>query len=289
MRFVILAHVDDETALRVYAALRARHGTQQVKIVSSEELALAPYWAHRIENSSCSTTLYLSDGTELSSDRIGVVFNRLRYAAVPHFAHAAEADRSYAADETYALWLSWLASLPCTVVNRPTSRGLGSQNRSMTEWLLLAAKAGFPTRGYHFSSDSRQFPHRDYVPHHRLSPWETNGGVMFEQLTPPLVERGPTFYLEALHEQRYSLLLIGDEAIGDCAQEFVEAGRRLMTLVGCDLLQITLGPVAGAVADGSSASQKICAITDFPDTREPAAIAAIARLLEAKQRMVPDR
>src|SRR4051812_24017595 len=38
MHFLILAHLGDETALRVSTALKARHGAGQVKLVSSEEL-----------------------------------------------------------------------------------------------------------------------------------------------------------------------------------------------------------------------------------------------------------
>jgi hypothetical protein len=287
MQFVILAHSDDETALRVYAALCERHGMCNVKLVSGEELALAPHWAHRLEHASSFTELSLHDGTDLSSNRLRVVFNRLQYAPMPHFADGAAVDRDYAITEMYALWLSWLASLPCPVVNQPTPRGLGAQNRGLAEWLLLAAQAGLPARAYHFTSDPRRFPQKAYPSYQRLPDGDTHEAASVEPLVPSLVQRQPACFLEALGAQRQSLLIAGQRVVGALAAPYGEAARRLATLAGCDLLQVVFGPAANEASGPAGEQWKVCEITSFPQVRDREAVAAIVDLLEARQaRMV---
>ena len=288
MHFVILAHAGDETALRVYAALSERHGRPNVKLVSGEELALAPHWTHRLEGPSSFTELRLPDGTDLASNRLGVVFNRLQYAPMPHFAASAPEDRDYATTEMYAFWLSWLASLACPVVNRPTPRGLGTQNRSLAEWLCLAARAGLPARSYYFTSDPRRFPHKEYAAYRRLPGGATHGAAHFEPVERLSVERHPAFFLDALGGQRQSLLVAGQRVVGDLAVRYGEAAQRLAIQAGCDLLEVVFGPAMHEAGAPRGAAWNVSEITSFPQVRDGASVAAIVDLLEAHQaRMVP--
>jgi hypothetical protein len=158
MRCLVLAHPDDETALRVTAALRRRLGKDEARLVPAEALAYAPAWRHMLTYQAADMphaarveSLVRLAGGELLPDQAAVVFNRLRFAPVPQFEHAAPADRDYAALEMYALLLSWLAGLEAAgvrVINPASPRGLGAQARSRFEWLSLAQQAGLPSADY---------------------------------------------------------------------------------------------------------------------------------------------
>lgn len=283
MRCLILTHLGDETALRVYAALAARHGAGQVKLVSSEELVFAPYWAHRLEDSRVTTDLRLSDGAVLDSVNIEVVFNRLLALTMPHFASASEADRDYATREMNALCLSWLASLPCPVVNAATSMGLSAQMRSHAEWLLLAGKAGLPVQGYHFTTDPRWFRKKTYWPYQWRSVSRDNAAFAFERVSAPPVSRQPTLYLEALLEPQESVLVAGPHVVGRLASLYGEPLKCLAKIAGCDLLQVMFAHPAASEADQvADGNWKVCGVTPFPQIQTADAISAIVQLLEAK-------
>ena len=283
MRFLILAHLGDETALRVSAALAARHGAGQVKLVSSEELVFAPYWAHRLEDSRVTTELRLSDGTVLDSMNIAVVFNRLLALSLPHFAKASEADRDYATREMNALCLSWLASLPCPVVNAATPTSLGAQTRSQAEWLLLAGKAGLSVQGYHLTTDPRWFRERTYLPYRWQPGWGSNAGFTLARVHAPPVSRHPTLYLEALSESQESVLVAYPWVIGRLASLYSESLKRLAEITGCDLLQVMFARPAAREADQVTDEHwKVCGVTPFPQIQTAEAVSAIVQLLEAK-------
>ncbi len=294
MCFLILAHLGDETALRVCAALRARHGGNHVRLVSCEELVLAPYWAHRLEDSQVTTEVRLHDGTSLDLANIRVVFNRLLALAAPHFASAKAVDRDYAIQEMNALCLSWLASLPCPVVNPPTPTGLSAPARSHAEWLLLAGRAGLPVQGYHFSTDPRwRHPESNdtsrqsksetsdsstcvrtaYVPHRW---WPDNPGYGFERVSAPLASRVPTLYLEPVSEGQESVLIAGEAVVGNLAGRYAEPLGRVARLAHCDLLEVVF---ARAVTGGN---WKVCGVNPFPHVRSAEAVEAIVQLLEVK-------
>lgn len=276
MDFLILAHLGDETALRVYAALRARHGTGQVKLVSSEELVLAPYWAHILENAQVTTNIRLSDGTTLDSANIGVVFNRLVVLTMPHFAAATKVDQDYAIMEMTALCLSWLASLPCPVINVVTPPGLGTQTRTHAEWLWLAGKAGLPTQDYHLTTDPRWFREPTDFPYQR----HKNNS----ELTLLPASRQPTIYLETLSEQWQSLLVAGDKVVGDLTDLYGEQVIHLAKLADCDLLEVILASsVVKSAQIISSENWKVCRVNSFPHLQTTEAISAIVQLLENRR------
>jgi hypothetical protein len=276
MEFVILAHIDDETALRVGALLRARHGPERVALVSAEELVFAARWAHRLDGASAITELRLASGVELNSHDIGVVFNRLRHVDLPHFAAATAEDRSYAVTETYAFWLSWLASLPCPVVNPATARGLGAQERSHAEWLLLAGRAGLPARAYHFTSDPRRYSDSQLLPYERVQAPSPDGVSHYERAGQPSVSRRPAFYLEPVAEARRRALVVGERVLGAPDEAYCAPLRQLAAAAGCDLLEASFARAAG---DGA---WRVCDISPLPRAVEGEAARAIGAHLEAK-------
>lgn len=282
MEFLILAHLGDETALRVYAALRARHGSDQVKFVSSEELVLAPYWAHRLENVQVTTNIHLSDGTTLDSANIGLVFNRLVVLTMPHFASATEVDRDYAVMEMTALCLSWLASLPCPVVNAVTPPGLGTQTRTHAEWLWLAGKAGLPTQGYHLTTDPRWFREPSYLPHKCQ---KNNSENLLEKTSGIPSSRQPTLYLETLSKQWQSMLVAGDQVMGNLVDLYGEQLTRLAKLASCDLLEVLFAhPMSKSNQIIAPEKWKVCGVNSFPHFQTTEAISAVVQLLESKSK-----
>jgi hypothetical protein len=283
MNFLIIAHLGDETALRVSAKLVARHGRRQVKVVSSEELVLAPYWAHWLEGSCVRTELRLSDNTVLDSASIDVVFNRLMAVTVPHFASATEMDQDYAAREMHALCLSWLASLPCPVVNAPTPTSLGAQTRSHAEWLLCAGKAGLPVQGYCFTTDPRWSSKKAYSPYQWCRGWQNHASFLFERDHGPPVCREPRVYLEPLSEPQESVLIAGPYVVGRLAGLYFEQLKYLGKTTGCDLLQVTFAPwVPSETNLGATGNWKVCGVNSFPQVKTAEDVSALVNLLESK-------
>lgn len=291
MRFLILAHRDDETAMRVRACLLSRYPPEQVKLVTSEELVSAPHWSHRLGDAQPITELTLSDRTVLSSGDSGVVFNRLRYVSVPHFEFAKEDDRNYAMMEMYALLLNWLASLPCPVINKASTRGLGAQEHSRAEWLFLARQAGLPVRGYAFSSDPRAFRSSDFLPFVREDFLDEDGTWALKAVSPILVGRHPTFFLEPVENISREVLVIGGQPIGGLAGQYSEELHRFADLSGCELLKVvfTLNGAGGQKPKITNSQSKdnshwqVSKVTAFPQVQEKNAIEAIADLLASRQ------
>ncbi len=67
-------------------------------------------------------------------------------------------DKEYVAAEMNAFLLSWLTSLPCTVLNRPTIMGLAGPNLRPEAWTRVAAELDIPVRSTRRGSDGYQ-PH----------------------------------------------------------------------------------------------------------------------------------
>lgn len=162
MKYLVLGHAQDRSALAVAARLKCRHSPGTVRFATVDELIYAPSWVHQIEASTgnARTRITLHDGCELRSDELQVVFNRLSWVDYPGFAAA---DRSYACAEMSALLLSWLESLDCPVINPVAGHRL---NASFSEfrWLTLAAQAGLPIPRTRLSSNPRRYPPRRMMP-----------------------------------------------------------------------------------------------------------------------------
>ena len=278
MRFLILAHSGDDTALRVEAILKARHGPDEVRLVLDQELSNVPYLSHRLDGGQVITEMRLSDSTEINSANIGVVFNRLLIPTVPYFASLI--DQDYAAMEMYALCLSWLKSLHCPVVNKVTPTNLGNQPLSQVEWLWLAGKVGLPVRGFHFSSDPRWFREKTFTAY-RSAPGCKD--FVFEKILTPPATREPTFYLEDVSEQKENMLVINSYLIGKLGSLYGEQLKHLARVTECDLLQVMFART-GATKENSSERRnwKVVGVTSIPEVQTTPAIFAIVQLLESK-------
>lgn len=273
MKFLILGHIDDRTAMAVFARLSQRHGPQQVRLISADALIYAPRWRHHLQGPTLETTIDLTDGTAIESDQLGVVFNRLRYAEPLQF--TAAADRQYASMELYALWLSWLESLPCPVLNAPEPQGLGDRDWGQLGWRVKAAAAGLPVQNYSFSSDPRRYPGRETVAY-RQAQAAGGGRATLVPVTTPRPVRLPVWYLEAVAEERYQVLVAGSQVVGTPGADFTPALMALGRLTGCEILQVEFARALAA----DPQPWRVTGMNAFPTGLDNRGIDSIVQLLE---------
>jgi hypothetical protein len=296
--FLVLAHIGDDTAAEVALRLRRRVGPARVRVVTPEELVLAPSWAHVIDGSGVRTRIRLASGEVIGEPGPLAVFNRLRFVTPIQFDGAATADREYATMELHALVLSWLASMGCPVVNRPSPRGLGGDDRTTLEWLRLASRAGLPVRAMRATTDGRGFavaawPARPYAV--RGSPDPGNGGGDDTGGTVVLPRgRRPALFAEPVDPERARLLVVGDRVLADPILEAglaaLRAGAQRLAADGdTALLELSLArgttrrgdhqedPAGGQPAPG----WLVTGVDPFPEVREPGALDSIASMLLA--------
>lgn len=294
--FLVLAHIGDDTAAEVALRLRRRVGPARVKIVTPEELVLAPSWAHTIDEAGARTRIRLANGEVIGDPRPMAVFNRLRFVTAVQFDVAATADREYATMELHALLLSWLASLRCPVVNRPSPRGLGGDDRTTLEWLRIASRAGLPVRAMRATTDGRglavaAWPSRPYAVRGSPDPGETGDDAIGGTVVLPRGRR-PAVFAEPIDPVRARLLVVGDRVFADPILEadlaVLEAGaQRLAAACDTALLALTLarGDVRRSVhqldpaGDPPATSWLVCGVDPFPEVRDRAGLDLIASLL----------
>jgi hypothetical protein len=261
VRFLILAHQGDATATHVAARLLQRHRPEDTRLVSMEEIVFAPRWSHTLNGAKAKAALTLHDGTEIHGDRIGIVFNRLQYLDMPHFAASDKADREYAAMEMFALFLSWLKALPCPIINPVSSQNLAGPIHSSLAWQQLAGKAGLPTVRMRLTSSLRRYSVSGLIPY--------PGG-------PGAIGNVPACLTEAAGDQFARAFVAGKEVLGDVPEQLMPGCAKLASLSGFEVLLIHFASLR------NDASWKFNGIDPYPAITERPAIDAIVRLLEAR-------
>jgi hypothetical protein len=289
VKVLILAHCGDETAIRVYLKIKSEYGDEEVKLVSSEELVFAQHWSHRIESGEISTDIQLADNTILKSDSIGVIFNRLTFPTMHHFNWSSERTRNYANMEMYALWMSWLKSLSCPVVNKSSIFGIGIQRRSMAEWLFLSGKAGLPTDEFFFTSSSRYFQKNGSIPHVCLLPHNIENRQDIKKNEPPALGIQPLVYLNTTEGIIQTALIVGEVVINPFNGRFQKEFQQLRSLIGCDLFQVFFSMKKNDPEKCGKSTQNwyVSGISTFPNCSDTKSISLIANHLVQKSRGYP--
>jgi hypothetical protein len=261
MRFLILAHPGDATATSVAARLLRRHPSKDTKLVSLDAIVLATRWVHMLNGSQTGTALTLHDGTIIRSNEIGVVFNRLQYVDMPHFARSSPEDREYAVMEMFALLLSWMKALRCPIVSPLSPRSLGGPIHSSLAWQYLAGKAGLPTARIRMTSSLRRYS----VP----------GLVVYPAASVP-TGNIPAWLVDPIGERQSSAMVVGDRVIGDVPSQLVEPCIKLASLSGVEVLQIHF---ATSIDRGT---WKFNGVDPRPAVTNESVVDAIVSLLEAR-------
>src|SRR5262245_29194761 len=136
--WLVLAETGDDAAVWAAEGLQQR-GVRPVRVVGGQELAMGTVWEHRVESGGVRTRLCFPDGVEVGDAELRGVLNRLGGLYLPG---GSSGDGEYAACEWNALVLSWLVSLRCPVLSRPSPIGGLGGYRSLGEWRRLARRAG---------------------------------------------------------------------------------------------------------------------------------------------------
>jgi hypothetical protein len=153
--WLVLCTADDLAALWAARGLAAR-GLQPLEVVTAEMLAFNRCFEHRLLGGQSSVRITLADGRVIDGANVRGAVNRLQIIPGSHLRTNSK-DRQYAEQELFALYLSWLYSLPGKMLNRPTPQGLCGEWRHPSEWVWLANQAGLATAPYG-QSEARAAP-----------------------------------------------------------------------------------------------------------------------------------
>lgn len=143
--WLVLCEPADPSGPWVAEGLAGR-GLDPVEVVTRTDLDGA-VWEHRIGGEGCRVRARLRDGRSFDSRDLCGVINRLAAMPAADLARADPSDLDYASQETYAFFVSWLASLPEPTFNLPTPRALWGPALDLLEWQSLGCRSGFATLG----------------------------------------------------------------------------------------------------------------------------------------------
>jgi len=136
---VILASRHDASA----RDLAARWAEHDAALLTPRGLSAAG-WRHRL-NSPADSVAVLG-GRAVPVSGITGVLTRLWAVAESELPHVVPADREYVSVEMSAFLTSWLSSLECPVLNRPSATCLAGPSWRAEEWTREAARLGIPVR-----------------------------------------------------------------------------------------------------------------------------------------------
>jgi hypothetical protein len=195
----------DRSAGEVASSIVDHRGPDGIIAVGAIELASAG-WSHRVVDGRATTTVRFKDGTTIDTDAVGAVLNLMQSLPAIGFRRSSERDRAYADMELQALFVSFLRSFRCPVVNGVDGQGpLGVW--SPLRWAVLAHRCGIETWPDGLSTGSRL-----------LTPRTTPADV-------PVASTAVT--------------IVGDQVFGAASTGQAEQCRRLAQLAGCELLGLT--------------------------------------------------
>ena len=140
--WLVLCDAGDVAAHWAYLGLKKR-GLSPIEIVLPEELTKGARLTQSISTVGSFVRCELADGRTFDSANLRGVLNRWMQPPVPDPKLDAK-DRDYTAQETMAFFVSWLAAVPCRMLNPPTPYCLGGPMLDPCEWMHLAGRAGVP-------------------------------------------------------------------------------------------------------------------------------------------------
>jgi hypothetical protein len=126
--------------------LAARWGTDRVALLTCEDLSV-PGWRHYV--AAAGTCVAVIGGREVALGEITGVVTCLPSVSELELLHIVPADRAYVAAEMSAFLLSWLSTLNCPVVNRPSPTCLSGPYWRPEQWAYLASQVGMRVQPVH--------------------------------------------------------------------------------------------------------------------------------------------
>lgn len=211
--WLVLCDSADPSGPRAAHQLRWR-GLKPLELVTSDALATARLWEHRISTHDTSIEIVLADGRRIHSTEIKGVLNRIVTFPPTQLKQAHKDDLAYAAHELFAFYVSWLNAFRSPVVNRPTSFGLSGAQRTASQWTAMAYCSGLPICTWRVSSRHHGTP----------------------AMTPELFEK--------VQEEVRQIIVLGRAVVpSTIPRDIADGCRRLATSAKVDLLVIQFSTV----------------------------------------------
>ena len=187
--------------------LVSRWEPQGARLLTPSDLSLKG-WRHYSGESPASRSVV--SGTVISNAEISAVLTLLPGISEQELVDIVPSDRSYVAAEMTAFLLSWLSSLQCPVINRPTPACLSGPYWRQEHWVSKAARLGIPVR-----------------PLHRRA---TLSGESEQQQQ---------------ETQSVSVTVVGEQYFGETDATLLTYARHLANLAGVDLLTVRFNTSEG--------------------------------------------
>jgi hypothetical protein len=137
---LVLTHLEDASALRLAARIRA--AGEPCQIVTVEALSFAKRRTHTVSSDGTHSVVELTDGTVIEDAGMTGVLNRCWRAPDLAWQQASPRERAYASAELHAFMFSWLTSLPGPVRNRPVDDSLAGPTPTPLLAAAVAAASG---------------------------------------------------------------------------------------------------------------------------------------------------
>jgi hypothetical protein len=196
---IILASCLDKGA----RTLVTRAGTGRVALLTCKDLSV-PGWRHYI--AAAGTPVAVIGGREVALEEITGVVTCLPGVSELELLHIVPADRPYVAGEMTAFLLSWLSTLSCPVVNRPSPTCLSGPYWRPEQWAYLASQIGM-----------------------RVQPVQRR--VAFAQAPAPAVRESTT------------AIIVGERCLGQVDTTVMSGARRLAKAADVEMLTVRVsGP-----------------------------------------------
>jgi hypothetical protein len=132
---IVVASCHDQRA----QTLVARQGPDRVALLTCEDLSV-PGWRYYL--AAAGTSVAVIGGREIAPEEITGVVTCLPGVSELELLHIVPADRQYVAAEMTAFLLSWLSTLSCPVINRPTPTCLSGPYWRPEQWTYVASQIG---------------------------------------------------------------------------------------------------------------------------------------------------
>jgi hypothetical protein len=138
-RFLLVIAGRSDMAAREFVAKAG----SQARLMTPSDLS-RPGWKFRLGDAAGSTAVVA--GEQIPADAIAAVLTRLPGVTSQDLPHIVGSDRAYVATEMTAFMLSWLTSLNCPLVNRPTPQCLSGPMWRQEKWVMVANSLAVPVK-----------------------------------------------------------------------------------------------------------------------------------------------
>jgi hypothetical protein len=152
---LILASAADQDA---WSTANAWSKRADVRVLVPQDLS-CPGWSYRIGAPKAGTLVVSGDVLPVAA--LSGVYTRLDAVRESDLPHVGSPDRGYVASEMHAFLTAWLTTLPCPVVNAPSTTNLNGPGWTWERWVLAASRAYLrvvPTRRTNAQSSLEPLP-----------------------------------------------------------------------------------------------------------------------------------